>query len=101
MTSTSSSIRACVAAAFLVYSHSFPARAQFDTTAWRFAGDATYQSRDQRFLGTVRLFETVYLPLRKGANTLVVAVTEAFGGWGVAGALENATGVTVGLDNAP
>jgi hypothetical protein len=64
-----------LAAAFLVCSHSFPARAQFDTTAWRFAGDTTYQSRDQRFLGTVGLFETLYLPPRKGVNTLVVAVT--------------------------
>ena len=49
-----------------------------------FAGADEYASRDYRFLGTVGLFDTVFLPLEDGENELWLAVSEDFGGWGVA-----------------
>ena len=48
-----------------------------------YEGDATYRSRDYRFLGSIGWHDTVYLPLEQGDNELVVAVSEDFGGWGV------------------
>lgn len=50
---------------------------------YSYAGDNTYQSRDYRYLGTIGLFDTVPLPLKRGRNEVLIAVTEAFGGWGV------------------
>ena len=47
-----------------------------------FAGDSSYRSRDSAFLGIVGYFDSVNLPLRKGPNELLLAVTESFGGWG-------------------
>jgi len=43
--------------------------------------DDRYMNRDYRFLGTVGLFDTVFLPLHEGENDLIFAVTEGFGGW--------------------
>ncbi len=60
-----------------------------------YSGDASYLSRDPRFLGTVGLFDTLYLPLVRGRNSLVVAVSEGSGGWAIAGALESVPGVSV------
>jgi len=48
-----------------------------------FSGDSTYRSRDLSFLGIVGLFDAVYLPLKKGDNELLFAVTEQMGGWGL------------------
>jgi hypothetical protein len=48
-----------------------------------FHGSDGYRSRDYRFLGSIGWHDTVYLPLRAGANELVVAVAEDFGGWGI------------------
>jgi hypothetical protein len=48
-----------------------------------FSGNNGYRSRDYRYLGTIGLFDTVYLPLQKGDNELVLAVSESFGGWGL------------------
>jgi hypothetical protein len=48
-----------------------------------FRGDESYRNRDYRFLGSIGWWDTVYLPLDAGANELVVAVSEDFGGWGV------------------
>jgi hypothetical protein len=50
-----------------------------------YKGDNTYLSRDYRYLGTIGFFDNVMLPLEAGENELCVAVTEAFGGWGVMG----------------
>lgn len=47
-----------------------------------FTGDSRYQYRDSSFLGIAGYFDSLYLPLRKGANELVVAVAEVSGGWG-------------------
>jgi hypothetical protein len=48
-----------------------------------FRGEDAYRSRDYRFLGTIGWWDTVFLPLEPGENELVVAVSEAFGGWGL------------------
>ena len=48
-----------------------------------YAGDNTYRTRDYRYLGTIGLFDSVVLPLEPGENEIWIAVTEAFGGWGV------------------
>jgi glyoxylase-like metal-dependent hydrolase (beta-lactamase superfamily II) len=61
----------------------------------RYAGDNTYQSRDYRYLGTIGLFDSVVLPLSAGENEILIAVTEAFGGWGVMAEFESLEGITV------
>lgn len=54
-----------------------------------YVGDNTYQTRDYRYLGTIGLFDSVVLPLKKGDNELWIAVTEAFGGWGIIGRISD------------
>ena len=48
-----------------------------------YSGNNTYKSRDYRFLGTMGFFDSLYLPLKKGENELLMAVTEESGGWGL------------------
>ncbi len=48
-----------------------------------YEGDRTYMTRDYRYLGTIGMFDGVYLPLKKGENEVWIAVSESFGGWGV------------------
>jgi glyoxylase-like metal-dependent hydrolase (beta-lactamase superfamily II) len=48
-----------------------------------YQGSNGYMSRDYRYLGTIGLFDSVLLPLEAGDNELCIAITEAFGGWGV------------------
>ncbi len=38
---------------------------------------------------------SVFLPLRRGANDLVLAIADRFGGWGLTGSLEDATGLVL------
>ena len=52
-----------------------------------YSGDNTYLTRDYRYLGTIGPFDSVVLPLKKGDNELLIAVSESFGGWGIMGAL--------------
>ena len=52
-----------------------------DTLVYK--GNNTYQSRDYRYLGTMGLFDRVALPLKEGENEIWIAVSEAFGGWGL------------------
>ena len=47
-----------------------------------FTGYSAYQSRDPSFLGIIGLFDTIYLPLKKGENELLLVIAESFGGWG-------------------
>ncbi|MEM7102309.1 MAG: hypothetical protein AAF502_04185 [Bacteroidota bacterium] len=48
-----------------------------------FEGISTFRARDPAFLGIVDVDnDAIYLPLKKGKNELVLAVTELFGGWG-------------------
>jgi len=48
-----------------------------------YAGNNQFRSRDYRYLGTMGLFDTIYLPLKAGKNEISFAVSEGFGGWGV------------------
>ncbi len=50
-----------------------------------FSGASGYQQRDPSFLGIVGLFDTVYLPLKKGDNELLFLIVDSFGGWGLVG----------------
>jgi hypothetical protein len=59
-----------------------------------FAGRDTYRSRDYRFLGSIGYWDTIFLPLEQGANELVVAVSETFGGWGVMARFRDPVGLS-------
>ena len=58
-------------------------------------GDAGWTVRDYRFLGTVGFFDSAGLDLKRGDNELLVAVSETFGGWAWAGAMEDQAGITI------
>jgi hypothetical protein len=60
-----------------------------------FQGDDTYRSRDYRFLGSIGYFDALYLPLRKGKNELLMAVSEDSGGWGIQAKLEDLAELTL------
>lgn len=60
-----------------------------------YRGTNKWRSRDYRYLGTIGLFDAIYLDLKKGENTLLLAVSEDFGGWLVTGRLENEEGIEV------
>ena len=65
-----------------------------------FAGNDQQGSRDYRFLGTVGLYDTLYLRLRAGQNDIVFAVTESGsapngGGWAAYGVLEDMAGLAL------
>jgi hypothetical protein len=54
-----------------------------------YSGNASFRTRDFRYLGTFGYFDAVYLSLRKGENTIILAISETFGGWGVMAKWEN------------
>lgn len=67
-----------------------------------FAGDDTQGSRDYRFLGEVGFWYTLQLPLRRGSNDIVFAVSDGAGGaavggggWGALAALPEMTGLSL------
>ncbi|MEK6154195.1 hypothetical protein WIW50_13070 [Flavobacteriaceae bacterium 3-367] len=60
-----------------------------------YKGTNQFRTRDYRYLGTVGLFDAVYLDLKKGRNTLLLAVSENFGGWGVTGKFESEAGISI------
>ena len=60
-----------------------------------YAGDNLYRSRDYRYLGTIGLFDELYLPLHSGKNELWLAVSESFGGWGVTAMFDDTEGIRV------
>lgn len=60
-----------------------------------YAGNNTYRTRDYRYLGTVGLFDQLYLPLKAGNNELYFAVSESFGGWGIMAAFEDMAGIEI------
>ena len=60
-----------------------------------YSGNNSFRTRDYRYLGTIGYFDTIYLPLKKGENTILLAVSETFGGWGVMGKWENLNGIQV------
>lgn len=64
--------------------------------------DNTFLSRSQRYLGIMRVDNDVlFLPLEKGENELVIAVSEAFGGWGVTARLLDQEGINVSPEPPP
>lgn len=60
-----------------------------------YAGDNGFRTRDYRYLGTVGLFDQLYLPLKVGKNELYFAVSESFGGWGIMAAFEDMVGIEI------
>jgi hypothetical protein len=61
-----------------------------------FTGKSAYRFRDPGFLGIVDVEnDAVYLPLKKGSNELVLAVSEYFGGWGFICRFEDRAGVKI------
>ncbi|MES1240983.1 MAG: hypothetical protein ABUT39_05130 [Acidobacteriota bacterium] len=60
-----------------------------------FRGADAYQSRDYRFLGSIGYFDSLWLPLAKGGNELLMAVSEDLGGWGIQAKLEDLAGITL------
>ncbi len=60
-----------------------------------YKGNNVYQSRDYRYLGTIGLFDSIMLPLAAGENELWIAVSEAFGGWGVMAEILDRDGLTM------
>jgi hypothetical protein len=59
-----------------------------------FTGKSAFRFRDPGFLGIVDVEnDAIHLPLRKGANEIVLAVSEYFGGWGFVCRLEDIDGV--------
>jgi len=60
-----------------------------------YSGTNVYQSRDYRYLGTIGLFDRVYLPLKAGQNDVRFAVTEAFGGWGIIARFDDLQGISL------
>jgi hypothetical protein len=61
-----------------------------------FSGRSGYLLRDGSYLGTLSLGpDSLFLDLSAGRHELVFAVSEAFGGWGVAARLEGARDITV------
>jgi hypothetical protein len=60
-----------------------------------YAGNDGFATRDGEFLGTVGLFDELALPLRRGPNALVFAVSETFGGWAVTADLPERRGIRV------
>lgn len=60
-----------------------------------YSGNNSFRTRDYRYLGTIGYFDAIYLSLKKGENTIILAVSETFGGWGVMGKWENMEGIQV------
>jgi hypothetical protein len=60
-----------------------------------YSGNNNFRTRDYRYLGTIGYFDAIYLPLKKGENTIILAVSETFGGWGVTGKWDNMDGIQV------
>jgi len=60
-----------------------------------YTGNDNYRTRDYRFLGTVGFYDELYLPLKKGENELLMAVSESFGGWGVQAMFGDMEGISI------
>lgn len=60
-----------------------------------YKGTNRFRSRDYRYLGTIGLFDAIYLPLKKGKNTLLMAVSEDFGGWLITGRFADNEGIQI------
>ena len=60
-----------------------------------YKGDNGFVTRDYRYLGTIGFFDSIYLDLKRGENTLLFAVSENFGGWGITARFVDMEGVEI------
>ena len=60
-----------------------------------YSGNNGYMSRDYRYLGTVGLFDSVYLSLKTGDNDVYFAVSENFWGWAIMAGFDDMDGISV------
>ncbi len=60
-----------------------------------YAGTTSFRTRDYRYLGTIGYFDAIYFPLKKGENTITMAISETFGGWGVMAKWENLESIKI------
>ncbi len=61
-----------------------------------FSGNNTYRSRSLRYLGVMTIDnDTLILPLKRGENELLFAVSESFGGWGLTARLPDRAGLRI------
>jgi hypothetical protein len=60
-----------------------------------YVGEDSYESRDFRFLGTVGLYDSLFLPLRRGPNDILLVVSESFGGWAAMAVFADMNGLTI------
>lgn len=60
-----------------------------------YGGRNDFMSRDYRYLGTIGFFDAVYLPLNRGENEILFAVSENFGGWGLKAAIPDQEGIEI------
>lgn len=60
-----------------------------------YQGHNRFRSRDYRYLGSIGYFDSVFLPLKKGKNELIFAVSETMGGWGLKAKLANLEGIKI------
>lgn len=64
-----------------------------------YSEDNSFRTRSQNFMGSLGLFDEIYLPLKAGDNELWVAVTGMSASWGLQAQLEDLNGVH--LSNSP
>lgn len=60
-----------------------------------YSGNTGFRTRDYKYLGTIGYFDAVYLPLKKGENTIMLAVSETFGGWGLQAKIVDMSGINI------
>ncbi len=61
-----------------------------------FTGNNAYNSKYERYLGSLNVEQdSLYLPLKKGRNTLVLVLQEVFGGWGFICRIKDLTGIRI------
>ena len=60
-----------------------------------YKGNNRWRSRDYRYLGTIGLFDALYLNVTEGENVLDFAVSEDFGGWLITGKFMDTDGIEV------
>lgn len=60
-----------------------------------YMGQNKFRSRDYRYLGTIGYFDAVFVDLKKGKNEVIIALNEAFGGWGMKARFEDMEGITI------
>ena len=60
-----------------------------------YGGSNQYLTRDYRYLGTIGLFDDLYVSLSPGPNEVWFAVSESFGGWGILGVVDDPARITI------